>query len=102
MPTPPYDKTFVDGLIYFAYEETTDEKIVELRNKAWKQLMTSAANGGGEFSIVSANLQGKSFQFQVERSAGQLFAECQQAIRQFREGTVTVAQTSWWSYWDLY
>ena len=90
-----YDKQFVDALIGLAFEENSPDFIIKLRNQA---AQTLACSNGVESAIVSANLSGKSFGFRIERPAGQLFAECQEALRQYTNGTITVTQTDWWGY----
>jgi hypothetical protein len=54
--------------------------------------------GGGEFSIVSANYNGKTAAFRIERPAGQLFKECSEALRQYNNGTITTSVIDWWGY----
>jgi len=98
MSTTSYDKQFVDALIAFAFEENSPDLLIKLRNNALAQMGVSSAEGGGETSIVSANLQGKSFTFRIEKPASQLFKECSEALRQYNNGTVTTSVIDWWSY----
>lgn len=75
---------FVLALIQIMEEEESTETILAIRNKA----LSKIAQGSGKEMIYSG-VNGKSFNFQISKTADVLFAECSEAIRAYNYGIAT-------------
>lgn len=75
--------SFVSALYQICVEEESTATVEALRNKALEKI----ANGGGEVkTLVSSSIQGKSFSFNISKSADVLFADCSEAVGLYRNG----------------
>lgn len=77
---------FARALLEIAREENSTVSIEVIRNKAFEKL----AGGEGK-SLVSTSLNGKSFNYNINLPASDLFTAATWAIRQFHKGVITAS-----------
>jgi len=73
--------SFILALVQIAEEEGSTVSLEAIRNKAFEKIA-----GGEAKTLVSSSIQGKSFNFNLSKSADVLFAEVSEAIRIYNEG----------------
>lgn len=76
-----------EALYQICLEEGSTATVETIRNAALSKIM-----GGEAKSLLSSSINGKSFSFNISKSADQIFAEASQAIIAFNGGRYTATE----------